>query len=211
VAGDLICELGEVLSGMDRGEAPDGFGRKKVGQFLEDFGAQQLGRAVVHLGEAGGHAGLEREAAQERGAEAVNRLDAKAARRLDRAGEKLAGAGEAERGKLGLAQVEERRAKIVVGLHRPFAQPPEEAVLHLGGGGLGVGEAEDALRFDPLEEKPRHPVGQDARLAGPGVRREPGVGRRVGGTDLRKGCRGDRHSCPPAMVMSHSPKRERWS
>ena len=80
--------------------------------------------------------------------------------------------------RLVLAQLAQCRAQIGVRLHRPFAQPPEQAVLHLGRGGLGVGQAQDVLRLDPVQQQPRHPVGQHAGLARPGIGRQPGRGRR---------------------------------
>jgi hypothetical protein len=41
----------------------------------------------------------------------------------------------------------------------------EQSVLHLGRGGLGVGQAQNALRFDLLQQKTRNAVGQHAGFA----------------------------------------------
>jgi len=217
MAGDLVDELGEILAVLHFGQAADHGGMGAVGHFLDDLGAHLSRRPVVHLGEAGGDARLQREAAEEAGAEAVDGLDAQAPGRLDGAGEQLAGAGQALRRKRALAQRDQRVAQGGLGHHRPFAQPPEQPVLHLGGGGLGVGEAEDMLRLHPAEEEARHPVGQHAGLARPGIGGKPGVPRGIGGSDL--GGEGVGHapsseassSVAGSSVMSHSPKRDRWS
>ena len=75
-----------------------------------------------------------------------------------------------------LAELGERGAQVGVGEHRPGAEAGEEPALHLGGGGLGVGEAEDALRLGAGEQQPRHPVDQDPGLARAGVGGDPGRG-----------------------------------
>ena len=68
-------------------------------------------------------------------------------------------------------------ASVGVGEHRPGAEGAEQAVLHLGGGGLGVGEAEDLLRLGAGEEQARDAVGEHAGLAGAGVGGDPARGR----------------------------------
>ena len=60
------------------------------GDLVDDLGAQQAGGAVLHFGELGADASLEREAAQQAGAEGVDRLDLQPARRFDGAGEEAA-------------------------------------------------------------------------------------------------------------------------
>ncbi len=100
--------------------------------------------------------------------------------------------------------------------HRPFAQTAEEAILHLGRGGLGVGEAEDVLRFHPAQQQAGDAVGQDAGLARSGIGGQPGRGGGFGGLHLPFGG-GLHHGCFPTgsaagwAVVSHSPKRDRWS
>ena len=144
----------------------------------------------------------------------MDRLDAQAARRFDRAGEKLAGAGQALGRQVKFAQFHQIAAQVIVGLHRPLTQPLEQAVLHLGRGGLGIGQAQHVLRFDPVQQQACHPVGQDAGLAGTGIRRKPGVAFRMRRLGLGQKGRSDGHarsSGVTAAVSSHSPKRDRWS
>ena len=49
-----------------------------------------------------------------------------------------------------LAQVCQLFAQLGIGQHGPGAQPQKQAVLHLGSGGFGVGEAQNTLRLRPL-------------------------------------------------------------
>ena len=152
---------------------------------LEDFGPQVRGRAVVEFGKPVRHPGFQRKAAQDGGAEAVDRLHLQPARRLDRLreqaprGPQVGGARDPQMGKLG--------PQRLVGQHRPAAQTGQQAVLHLGRGGLGVGQAQDALGPGAAQQKPRHPVGQDAGLARARVGGKPGGPPRIGRRPLRAG------------------------
>ena len=66
----------------------------------------------------------------------------------------------------------------------PLRQRVEHALRHLGRGGLGVGEAEDAFRLGAGEQQPQHALRQHVRLAGAGVGADPGGGARIGGVAL---------------------------
>ena len=170
-----------------------------LGHFLQNPGAQGAGAAVVQFREPHRHAGLQRKAPQKRRAEAVDRLHLQPAGRLDRAGEKtprlgqIGGAPLAKRGQFG--------AQSGFGQHRPFPQPRQQAVLHLGRGGLGIGQAQDAFGRRAGQQQPRHAVGQHPRLARPGIRRQPCGPQRVRRRDLVAGR--VIHDRPPSAARRH--------
>ena len=119
VVGDLLQER----VGLDRevvGEAGDQL-RMGVGEGVEQLLAQGAGLALLDHGELRRDPGLEREAAQERLAEGVDRLDSQAPRGLEGAGEEGAGAGEPLGGqhRARLAELGERVAQRGVAEHRP--------------------------------------------------------------------------------------------
>ena len=209
---DLAQQFVEIaLRGLQRqrvDEGPLGALRHRV----DHLGAQKLRGAVLHLGELRADPGFERKPPEQTRAEGVDRLDPQAPRRLDGAGEQRA--GRAQRDRMRRAELLQRAAQAGILHHRPFAQAPEQAVLHLGGGGLGVGQAQDVLRIGAVEQQPRHPVGQHPGLAGARIGRKPGGIGRVGGADLPLGrVVADHPTSSPsaACEKSHSPKRDRWS
>ena len=55
----------------------------------------------------------------------------------------------------------------------PLAERVEHAVRHVGGGGLGEGEAEDFRRIDAGEQQPDHALRQHVGLARAGIGRRP--------------------------------------
>ena len=61
----------------------------------------------------------------------------------------------------------------------------EHALRHLGGGGLGEGQAEDARRIGAGEQQADDAARQDEGLARAGIGRDPGRARRVGCLRLR--------------------------
>ena len=69
--------------------------------------------------------------------------------------------------------------------HRPVAQFIEQSPLHLGCGGLGVGDAKDGFRRGVPQQKTRDPLDQGRRLARPRVGRDEHRGLRIGGANLR--------------------------
>ncbi len=209
--GDLQEQRVGVVAGELAGEGREGCGR--VGcEGVQHLLAQGAGLAVLEHAEPRGDAGLEREAAEQRLAEGVDRLDFQPAGGFERAGKEGAGACEpaGRNGLGGLAEGSERLPECRVVEHGPRAERPEQAVLHLGRGGLGVGQAEDLLRVGPGEEQARHPVGQDAGLARAGIGRHPARDRGGGGADLG----GDgvlHHAVSGSSPSAHSPLRDRWS
>jgi hypothetical protein len=109
----------------------------------------------------------------------VSSARAKRVRACARFGAASAGAGLAQLGQFG--------GERGVGQHRPGAEPGEEPVLHLGGGRLGIGQAEDALGVGAGEQQPRDPVGEHPGLARAGIGRDPGRGAGFGRGDLGAG------------------------
>ena len=114
---------------------------------VDDLGAQQVGGAVVHLGELGrdpASSGKRRSRDAQKEwmvwifsppGVSIARANRVRALRSDRRRRRAFDA----RGRPASAR------RSVVGQHRPFAEPPEQAVLHLARRGLGVGEAQDVL------------------------------------------------------------------
>ena len=87
-------------------------------------------------------------------------LNTQAAGRFDRTGEQAAGAGHVGGvGGINLSQFGQSLRQIFVWHHRPSAKALEQTVLHLCRGGFGVGKAQNVLRFDLLQQKPRDTVG----------------------------------------------------
>ncbi len=133
-------------------------------------------------------------------------LDLQTARGLQGAGEQ----GARER-QVGRALVDGCQLGMERGVvhHRPVAQALEQPVLHLGGGGLGEGDAKDRLGTSPPQQQAGDAVDQGAGLARPRVGGDEGREGRLGGEDLGIGA----HASPsPASPMTcHSHTRARWS
>ncbi len=200
-----------------------GFEKNRIA--ANDLGAERAERGfpqlsavgVIEFAETGRDAGFEWEAAEEPAAECVDGFDPEAAGRLERLRKQLARLVDVfGRFVLKLRQlVDERRF-----VHdAPRAEALEQARLHLGGGGLGVGDAQDGVWLCAIEEKPGDAVNQDFRLARSGVGCDPDRMIRQGGVGLalrgglvfrpwRVG--GRRHSSPPSSIV-HSLRRARRS
>ena len=176
-------EVGEVIGADEAGEEGDGGG---VGVFEDGVaGGAHLGFGLGVLDEleVGGEGGLEGEAAEEGLAEGVDGADAHAAGKVEDGGEEGPGVGAGGGGpgnfeglELG---VEER---VVEG--DPVAEAVLEAEGHLGGGGLGEGEALDAGRGGSAEHEAEHAVGEELGLAGAGGGFDEGGDLGVGGLGL---------------------------
>ena len=67
----------------------------------------------------------------------------------------------------------------------PFGERVEHALGHVGGGGLGEGDAEDFFRLDALEQEIDHPLCQYMGLARTGVGSDPGRYVRIGDRALQ--------------------------
>ena len=219
MGGNLLHHLGKGVTGIGAGGGGHRFGGQSIGQFFEDIGAQQPGGAVIQLDKLRRDTGFERKAAQQRGAKAVDGLDAQPAGRFDCAGKQTARTGKSF-GRLGgkafgrlrgrgFARLRGHGPKFAqgrvqrrVGFHRPFAQKFEQPVLHLGGGGLGIGQAQNMLGLHPGQQQPRHAVGQNTGFAGPRVGRKPCGDGGIGGfyLPLRGQIRG--HSGLPTVSGS---------
>ena len=99
----------------------------------------------------------------------------------------------------------------------PVAEGLEHPLRHIGGGGLGKGDAEDFLRGHAVKQQPDDALHQHMGLAGSGVGGDESRRRGIGGAGLRGadaiGNRADRrHSPPPAPpAADHSLIRARSS
>jgi hypothetical protein len=140
-------------------------------------------------------------------------LNAQPARRFNGAGKQTPRLQQRVRADRAIyAKLGQRGAQADLVQHGPAAQTAEQAVLHLGRGGLGIGQAQDALRLCAVQQQPRHPVCQDTGLARPGIRRQPGRGSGVRRLHLPFACGVAPHPTSPWLglsVMSHSPNRAR--
>ena len=67
----------------------------------------------------------------------------------------------------------------------PMAERGEHPLRHVGGGGLGEGDAEDFFRRHVVEQQPDHALHQHMGLAGSGIGRNEGGGRGIGRARLR--------------------------
>ena len=139
----------------------------------------------------------------------MNGLNLETTRRLDRARKKGACLRQPiTNGGIFGTKVHQCRAQFGIGQHRPFPQTLKQPVLHLAGGGLGVGQAENMLRFHPAQQQPRDAVGQNLGLARPGIGRKPSGGIGAGGAKLRLGRGIAAHvksSGTGSELRSHSP------
>ncbi len=181
----LLRQTGEILASVGARQI---IKRPSLAQLVENFVAQQAGGAIVKLGEQRRDPGLERKAAQQAGTKAVDGLNPQAARRLDRARKQASGGGQRLvcQGAVN-PKFDQLGAQAIVVQHGPTAKALEQAVLHLAGGGLGVGQAQNPPRIDAGQQQPRHPVGQHPGLARTGVGGKPGREARIGRLDLPRG------------------------
>ena len=139
---------------------------------------------------SGGHPGLERKAAQQRLAEGVDRRDLDAARRVEHPREELPGvAMYRPRAGCGRSALTSSCASAPVGIVVQLARRCVEPVGHLGRGGAGEGQAENARRVGAVEHQRQQPVGQHLGLAGARRGRDPDRGGRVERLALRRGRR----------------------
>ena len=190
-------------------------GIRARGDLVNDLFPQHPRRTVVQFREVRRNPRLDRKAPQKTGAEGMDRLDLQPAGRVDGLGKKTPGLTQH---RLGHRPFDAKLAQFVpqrrVGQHGPAAQPGEKPVLHLRRGGLGIGQAQDALRFRPAQKQPRNPVDQHPRLARPGIGRQPDRPGGVCRLDLTQAGKVFRHptsSGADGSLISHSPARARWS
>ncbi len=225
IGGDGVAPVLEIGEQLVEGLEVEGDGQPGVGvgqrtldvQGIAGYGGPRLagdqGRGlIIHDLEGRRYAGFQREAAQQLFAEGVDGLDLQPAWRLERLGEQGAGVGQAERiARRGFAlEPDQRRSQLLVLHDRPAAEHVEQPALHLGGGGLGVGHAEDGGRLDVPQQQPGHPVDQGLGLARAGVGGDEGVERRIGRLTLMGVL--EAHSSPsPSLPVDHSKTRARWS
>ena len=176
----------ELVGRRQAGERAQG-GAAFVGVGVGEHGLARLGQgvggvALVDQLEVRREGGFQREAAQQRLAEGVDGADAHAAGQVEHLREQRAGA---------LAEVRRwarwrGRAGRRPGCGSSSVTQRAEGALqphrHLRGGGLGEGEALDALGLFPGEHQAQQAVGQQLGLARAGrggdERRHRGVGRR---------------------------------
>ncbi len=168
-------------------DRPLGVGEGGAGQVFARGVAEGDRRLVLQHGEARRDACLDGEATQQFFAEGVDGLDLQPAGRLQGAGEQAARFGQAggiEGGGVAVVQLRQFRRQFSVVHDGPFAQRLEQAGLHLGGGGLGVGHAQDGRGRGAAQQQARHPADQGGGLAGSGVGGDEDRAGRVGGAGL---------------------------
>ncbi len=190
--GQRVVEavVGRVSDGLREGlSKPAPACARGPADHVVDRFAHQLARAcLVEDGEARGDAGFERKALQQALGEGVNGLNGEPARRFRRAREERARARHLGCVGLAVQECEQGRLERIVRQHHPLGQAVKDTLRHLGGGGLRVGEAEDALGRRAGEEEAQDAHGQDVRLAGAGVGAHPDGGGGVGRVRLAAAC-----------------------
>ncbi len=204
-AGDIVGQLGAPV--LDQGQQlleaapvqldrevavgladrPLGVIEGGAGQVFARGVAEGDRRLVLQHGEARRDARLDGEAAQQLFAEGVDGLDLQPAGRLQGAGEqapRLGQAGRVEGGRVAVVQFGQRSRQFAVVHDGPFAERLEQAGLHLGGGGLGVGHAQNGRGRGAAQQQARHPADQGGGLARSRVGGDEDRARRVGGAGL---------------------------
>jgi hypothetical protein len=149
-------------------------------------GLQKLGGGLlVEDRKTWNDARLEWEALQQPFAEGMDRLDLQAARRIEGAGEKRAGTRKGDgRGTVAGKSLDTAAEGGIIE-RGPFAKIVKEAAGHFSGGGVGEGEAQDALGRVIFEQEADHAMDENMGLAAPGIGRHPGGNTGVRGTPLR--------------------------
>ena len=211
--GFLVDQPGEVPKRFRdaRPIAVEGAGQHTIPR----LDAQLRRRALVDHRKVGRDGGLQREAPEERFTKGVNGPDLEPLGHLQGEGEKAARPGQ----HLGRRRMPQKRLDLVsehvVGRHGPVAETRVEPVFHLGGGGLGEGQAQDAPGRRAGRQQAGDALDEHVGLAGPGVGRHP---HRTGGVAGRPrpligfgaAPGGGGHSPSPPRA-SHSLTRARWS
>ncbi len=141
--------------------------------------------AIVEHRETRGHVGLERKLLQQPGAERVDGLHLQPARRFQRAGEQFASARAQSCIDLRDAGVTDGVVQRGVVERDPVAERGEHPLRHVGGGGLGEGDAQDLFRRHVGEQQPDHALHQHMGLARAGIGRDKRRGGGIGSACLR--------------------------
>ena len=175
-------------------------------------------RRLVENAEAGGDIGLERKMMQQSRTEGVNGLHLQSARRFQRTGKQFSRASPKFRGRLRDTSLADRRVELFVIERDPVAKRREHPFRHVGGGGLGEGDAKNLFRRHAIEQQADHPLNKNVRLARAGIRRDKGrrggIGRaRLCGTDGfgNRSLRLHHSSIPRPPAADHSFMRARSS
>ena len=128
---------------------------------------------------------LEWEALQQPFAEGMDRLDLQATRCIEGAGEKRAGAPKRDSRGTVAGKSLDTAAEGGIIERGPFAKIVKEAAGHFSGGGVGEGEAQDALGRVVFEQEADHAMDQNMGLAAAGIGCHPGGHAGVRSASLR--------------------------
>ncbi len=164
-----------------------------------------------------GHSRFEREALQQPLAEAVDGVDLEAAFGFESAREQTPRQAQHLLVWRPPRELFQFLGELPALVRRPCGERLQEAVLHLGRRGLGVGQAQDRFRREAFKQEPQHALDEDRGLAGARARRHPGRSARVGGARLvgvglgRKGRVAAHPNSSSASCVSHSLMRARCS
>ncbi len=135
---------------------------------------------VVHHLEMTGDIRLKRKLMQDGFAKRMDGLDFQAARRFQCAGEKPPCHRKARRARPATFKRFQPLGQFTIRQHRPFRQTRKHPVLHHGCRSLRIGEAEDFRGIGPFEQQADNTLGQNMRLARPGIGRHPDRGGGIG-------------------------------
>ena len=168
---------------------------------------------LVHQLEMRRQARLQRKAAQQGLAEAVDGLDFQPAAGLQHPGEQTAGVDDLPRLRLASKDVAQLEKQLFVFLGGPVAETLVQAVRHLRCRRAGEGQAEDAFGRGAVQQQAQQALDQHMGLAGAGGSGDPDRGLRIGRVALQlAGSRAafcDVHHQSPGPPADHSLTRDR--
>ena len=178
------------------------------------------GRRIIQGFEAGRRTRLQGEAAQQVFTEGMDRLDLETTGRFKRLGEEFAGLVRLAGLEVAAEQILQFTRQHHVRRDRPVPEPLEQALLHLGRGSLGIGDAENGLGLVVVEQEIDDAVDQDTGLAGTRIGLDKdagfrprsallGLARRLSDVRIEAG---PAHSLPSGFspaADAHSPRRAR--
>ena len=150
------------------------------GQLIE----QLRGRGLVEDGKTRGDIGLERELVQQPRAEGVDGLHLQPARCLERRGKQPPRPRAFSGARCSACAEPDLLVQRGIVESGPRRQSLENLVRHVGGRGLGEGDAENLGRIDAAQQQIDHALRQHIGLARAGIGRDEGGDFRVGGVDL---------------------------
>ena len=193
--------------GTERRIRPRGGFEDQIGA---DPGQKIEPSGIIQFTKPRGHSGLKGKLMQQPTAKGVNGLDLQAAWSFERGGEqatRLRPQSGRCRARIGAGKL---LIEFAITERHPTAKRGEHPVGHVGGGGLGISEAQNAPGRHARQQQSDHPLSQHMGFSRAGIGRDPGGGRRIGRRALIAGGGGERRAdggssfCGDAHALSSS-------